>query len=610
MVEPVSAGVGLGAVRLASKPINDIYEYLKSQSVIGFEKIKIDTASNKFKIFIDKLVMVKTIMNSTESVSLNDFYHAPKIKMNENALVCKSISEIDPVKNLVVRGTAGQGKSMFMRYMTSQEAARNARLPVFFELRKLKKSEDLRVAIKNLLQDIFGSITDQTFDAIAESGWLVVFLDGFDEVSSEINADLVRELESFSIKYPNMQMIVSSRPDSNIEAVSCFSVVNIVPCNSYDQKEIVKKIVKDCEAQTSILSALKASESGIKELLKTPLMIVLFVLTYSAKQKLPDNVAGFYKELFSVLMIRHDAMKPTFSREFSTGLNEQDLQQVFETFCFLSKKEKKLNFNYVDFCRLSGEALNKNDKKTIAPSKFLNDMTKVVCLVVVDGLEYSFIHKSIQEFFVASYVAKTPESASAKFYDVMKSRFYDFRMELAFLKVIDQYRYLKFLYLPLLEKFLSFFNFDYEYFFKVTFEEVFFKVVYERDLSQLKSVGGLKTPRCYVYFPSIKKDSDFSDAESFFIYSELLGIAIDQALTKIEIHKTNGLALLYYDNSEIDNFVDDEKLSVEEFSLKSVTDTDFFRFKTIPVFEGFLQQYDSAMNIIKIKEDESIFDDF
>ena len=88
-------------------------------------------------------------------------------------------------------------------------------------------------------------------------------------------------------------------------------------------------------------------------------------------------------------------------------------------------------------------------------------MTKVVCLIVLDGREYRFIHKSIQEFFAASYISRVSEENSNHFYTTVSQGSYNYKAELGFLRMIDQYRYYKYFFSPSLIKFFDFFGYSF-----------------------------------------------------------------------------------------------------------------------------------------------------
>jgi len=94
------------------------------------------------------------------------------------------------------------------------------------------------------------------------------------------------------------------------------------------------------------------------------------------------------------------------------------------------------------------------------PDKFLNDIVTITCLILRDGEEYRFIHKSVQEFYTAAFIQKKPESWANEFY----TRFQDKKnystvrawdKELEFLHEIDKYRFEKYYLLPIILDYLK-----------------------------------------------------------------------------------------------------------------------------------------------------------
>ena len=80
------------------------------------------------------------------------------------------------------------------------------------------------------------------------------------------------------------------------------------------------------------------------------------------------------------------------------------------------------------------------------PENILKDFSTVVCLLLKDGSEYSFIHRSIQEYFYSSFIShKSPEAKQVFYNKVLSDEQFFLRMENAirFLESIDSYNYYK-----------------------------------------------------------------------------------------------------------------------------------------------------------------------
>jgi len=438
------------ALRLLQNPINDIYSFAKGKTGLGIEKLKTQTNIKKLSKSIINIQNVKTIYKGDSAINLKTFYYPSRILKNGTVIDVSHIKQITE-RNSVVQGTAGQGKSIFMRYMTSQETQIGERIPVFFELRRLKENEGIRSALIRTISTWYFDISEDLFNIFCESGKIVLFLDGFDEIPLKRVQEIICELDEFSEKYGELQIIVSSRPESGIEASNYFDVLRLEPYGLDEQKGLITKLVEDKDSREQIFEALCVTNEDIQELLRTPLMVTLFIMTYRAKQIIPETMSEFYEQIFSVLMFRHDKTKPGFSRELETNLNEKQMQEIFEWICFLSKKEDEISFSYNRISEIAKQSLARTGHEKISPEKLINDFSKSICLLLKDGHEYSFIHKSIQEFFVSSFVKNLNEDQSIKFYTKIKLDYQRFRSELKFLKDIDTYRFFSNLEIPTIE---------------------------------------------------------------------------------------------------------------------------------------------------------------
>jgi hypothetical protein len=82
---------------------------------------------------------------------------------------------------------------------------------------------------------------------------------------------------------------------------------------------------------------------------------------------------------------------------------------------------------------------------------------KITCLLVKDGEEYCFIHKSVQEYYAAAFITRKPDVVVQDIYrKLSEGRGYEmWAQELRFLSEIDPYRYNKYGLIPTLSKFVN-----------------------------------------------------------------------------------------------------------------------------------------------------------
>lgn len=454
MIEPISVSAAMGVAKVVNKPLNELYDFLKRETKFHFDKKQLDDVKSNYRLNIENIKKVKTIYKGDEAINLDEFFYSPKIIDKSNRRIVSNILNKEN-GNFVIEGIAGQGKSILLRKMVHDEFIKNNKIPIFLELRKININNGVISAIKETMGLLFDQITDKLFDWILISGKIIIFLDGFDEIEETSKANFVKDLEWISQKYPTTQLVITSRPDNPIQVSSYFKVYEIQPYDKNDQKGLIRILVEEDESFENIIQAWSNSSLEVSDLLKTPLMVTLFVMIYRAKLIIPESISMFYKELFSVLIYKHDRTKPGYQREFQSNLNETSLQEWFETFCFICKSKNMLVFptrnNLLDCIK---ESIQKkfNDEN---PSNLLDDINKNLCLIIRDGNSYNFIHKSVQEYFCACFIKNRPEDISRKIYEKIFNRSQFYLAEILFLEDIDAYRFNKFFLLPLLEDFFE-----------------------------------------------------------------------------------------------------------------------------------------------------------
>ena len=447
----------IGVFKLVNKPLTDLYEYLEKEAKLSVDKVRFDEVNKKLNLKIENLKKVKTIYKGDEAIDLDIFYYPPQLIVDRGILNSENLEKISS-GNIVIQGIAGQGKSILLRYLAVAEYQGGARLPIFLELRKINKDGDIVRFIQNNIEDILPNITNELFSWILKSGKIVLFLDGFDELKEQDAINAIKELELISEKYPKTQIVISSRPDSGIQASNFFKIINIKPYEKEDQINLIRILIEEDDSFNNIISALEKSSLDIEDLLSTPLMVTMFVMIYRAKLIIPDTVSKFYQDLFGVLIYKHDRTKPGYVREFQSGLDELSLQEWFEYFCFMSKIKNKLSFDtrteILENIKLT--LTNKFEKEV--STKILNDINKNLCLIIRDGSNYNFVHKTIQEYYTACYIKNRNEDISKQIYCKIHKMSNKFKAELSFLKQIDSYRFNKYLLIPALTNFFNLFD--------------------------------------------------------------------------------------------------------------------------------------------------------
>ena len=431
--------------------ITDVYKKLSSATTAKIKQWDTESKIETLYKQIYKIRKVKTIWQVDKAIDLESFYCDSHVVIKDNRIKIAELKDFGTEDNLVIIGIAGQGKSIFLRHLCAFELRKAQCIPIFVELRRIQKNQSLKERLFIDFQNLGLTVDDNLFDALAESGKVLLLLDAFDEIPEDEKQRLSTEIQDLAASKENLRIIVTSRPNNSIQMSTHFRVVKLDDLRGDEYKKVIRKLTKDGQLATNLIERVDGHSARLKELLVTPLMVTLLILSYKSYHQLPTQLCDFYDSLFQALLQRHDGTKPGYKRERSCKLDDIQYRHVFETISIIAKESKESSFGHEDIYKFTKRALLENKFKE-NPDNFLSDIVKITCLILRDGEEYRFIHKSVQEYYSASFLAKKPEMWIKEFYSrlIEKQLYFRWENEIAFLSEIDKYRYEKFYLLPLL----------------------------------------------------------------------------------------------------------------------------------------------------------------
>ena len=405
------------------------------------------------------LRMVKTIWQVSRPVDMISFYVIPKLVAGSHTFTPKSLSDILEVRRprILIEGKVGHGKSLLMRYLASTELYRGEKIPLFIELRNITYKKGLHVLIEESLKSLGIACDTEEVRTMLAFGCFTLLLDGFDEINPELVAKTITELNEISSIRNRTVVVISSRPNSAIRNNGYFHTISMAALLEEDIHALIKQYCEEPEDAAQIIHGLNQPEySAIKEILDTPLVISMLALHFCGYSKIPESIAQFYDAVFYLLLRRHDAAKPGFSRYRSSKLADDEIRRVFNVMCFLLRTRSIISGSPSIFTDLAHEA-SKIEGCPTPGSNFIDDIKKGTNLIADDGINYSFVHKSVQEYHAAAYIASCKDDRqSEKFYTSLLEHWFAWRQEIEFLRSIDRHRLLKFFALPSYDMYLKF----------------------------------------------------------------------------------------------------------------------------------------------------------
>jgi hypothetical protein len=122
-------------VKMTAKAAGSAFKYPIQALVDAYKK----DFTKYLEQTLNRCSYVKTILNYDQPVPLSSIYVATKLLSNKKYYDdYKFLEQIFNIRNAVVVGTAGSGKSMFMRYVfISLFENSRGKIPLFIELRKM-----------------------------------------------------------------------------------------------------------------------------------------------------------------------------------------------------------------------------------------------------------------------------------------------------------------------------------------------------------------------------------------------------------------------------------------------------------------------------------------
>ncbi len=454
MPEPTSTSfiaTGIAAKKLVESVITDLYGLAKTEAGFQLKKWRAARHTDTVSKRVRELRLVKTIWQIEKEIDLTDFYFPSKVHVGKSRVSVHQLADLGYEGNIILEGTVGQGKSILIRYLAATDFCLNRRIPIFIELRRLRQGQSLEDIALQELKALGFEMTAEVFDFFAKKGRLLLLLDAFDEAKDELRQDLVANIERLIRQYESLTVVVTSRPDSGVSASPFLRVFRMSQLEGNEYEEVIRKMAHDPKTSDAIISGIRKDSSQVAALLRTPLMVALLMVRYRIDQSLPQNSAAFYESLFPLLLQRHDKSKGGYVRPRNSGCSDSMLQDFFNAICFVSRKADETSFTQAQLKIHAREALSIVGEKSDV-DKLLDDVIEITCLIIRDGEEARFIHKSVQEYHAALFIKGQPDMSAMRFYEAMAKSWRSWDQELRFLRQIDRFRFFKHFGIPALQR--------------------------------------------------------------------------------------------------------------------------------------------------------------
>lgn len=461
-MEPIAAGVSVvnatGAPKkiAESKIVSDVFDSL----VLKYKLSSFSDFKENFLKSCSGNLLIKTIASPDSYVHVDEIYVPLELSGHSKIEVESGTTLDNSSRASLIVGLAGQGKSTILRKLLSNNISKISRLPFFYELKHYSGGE-IEVAISNNLSAQGIEFSPGGLKKILNDSNVRLFLDAFDECPSIHKVALFQEIDKLVRKY-NCNIICTTRPDTELDALVGVDIYRVEFLKPRQIRSIIHKTCNDPSKADELCSALERSHfhKESDSVLRSPILVVLFCVSYNLGISIPESLSQFYKNIFDTVFLKHDNLKGKVSRARHWNDDRSIYRNVFDYFCFISQRKSLASFSFSELSVLIGQSLSYFSKESNVADVIASELIEITNLLIKDGYdEYKFIHKSIQEFYCASFLASGLDTEKKKdFYRKCAEEigFYNiFSNTLLFMREIDSFDYLAFFIAPAVSKMLG-----------------------------------------------------------------------------------------------------------------------------------------------------------
>jgi hypothetical protein len=362
---------------------------------------------------LDRCTKVKNILYKDQSVSLDSQY--VNVTFSKGRLKKSDIDIVEDIvlgAKIIVSGTAGAGKTMFMKWSVAEiinSVSRHGLIPLFIEMRYLGEDLEGGVIDRVLLRETSKSqnrVSIELFQAGLEAGAFVIILDAIDEVKQNSRQEAISGIRKFISDYPECPILISTRPDDTLESLPDLDVVRTMDMDEDQIVSVIDKLDYNTEVKDRLIERLR---NGLfaehQEFLSNPLLATIMLLTFDQSADIPTKITSFYKQAFEALYQRHDAAKGAYRRGHHAGLPLDEYEKIFSVFCFDSYVDSKITFGDAELLTYFRDAASYYDYVCDA-ELLVKDAMESICVIQREGLDNVFVHRSFQEYFAALFLTR------------------------------------------------------------------------------------------------------------------------------------------------------------------------------------------------------------
>jgi hypothetical protein len=178
----------------------------------------------------------------------------------------------------------------------------------------------------------------------------------------------------------------------------------IHPMTKYQCIEYIKKIDYNEDRKKHFINELKHNDYIINmSLTRSPLLLTLSLLVFENYAEIPKYLHIYFQQAFLCLFSQHNGTKG-FSKSPRCRLSVDEFEKILCGFCFFSHLTEKYIFDETEVLDILEKSKKIFPNINFQKVEYMHDLIDYVSILIKDGLDYTFIHRSFQEYFFVKYL--------------------------------------------------------------------------------------------------------------------------------------------------------------------------------------------------------------